>query len=62
VVYPADLRPSDWLGYYARHFDTVELNSAFYRMPSLAAFDGWRGPGPRPLPLRRVKRAGVRSR
>lgn len=32
----------DWLGYYARHFDTVELNSAFYRLPSVAAYEGWR--------------------
>ena len=31
-----------WLGYYAGHFDTVELNSAFYRLPSIAAYRAWR--------------------
>ena len=36
------MRPRDWLGYYAAHFDTVELNSAFYRLPSIAAYQGWR--------------------
>jgi uncharacterized protein YecE (DUF72 family) len=42
VVYPPDLPVRDWLGYYATHFDTVELNSAFYRLPSIAAYRGWR--------------------
>ena len=32
----------EWLGYYAGRFDTVELNSAFYRLPSVAAYEGWR--------------------
>ena len=41
-----DLRTRDWLGYYARHFDTVELNSAFYRLPSIAAYKGWRAQVP----------------
>jgi uncharacterized protein YecE (DUF72 family) len=31
-----------WLGYYAGRLDTVELNSAFYRLPSIAAYQGWR--------------------
>jgi len=41
-VYPADLPQRVWLGYYAQHFDTVELNSAFYRLPSITAYQGWR--------------------
>jgi uncharacterized protein YecE (DUF72 family) len=41
-VYPAELPVREWLGYYATHFDTVELNSAFYRLPSVAAYRGWR--------------------
>ena len=28
-MYPADLRPRDWLGYYATHCDTLELKRAF---------------------------------
>ena len=41
-MYPADLPIREWLGFYASHFDTVELNSAFYRLPSIAAYQGWR--------------------
>ena len=41
-MYPAGLPPRAWLHYYAQHFDTVELNSAFYRLPSIAAYKGWR--------------------
>jgi len=40
--YPADLRPHDWLEYYARHFDTVEVNNSFYRLPGEGVFESWR--------------------
>ncbi len=36
--YPADLRPSEQLTYYARHFPTVEINRSFYRQPSREQF------------------------
>jgi uncharacterized protein YecE (DUF72 family) len=39
--YPADLPPAGWLEYYARHFETVEVNNTFYRLPSARAFDAW---------------------
>ncbi len=42
VVYPADLPKREWLPYYATLFDTVELNTTFYRLPSATAVDGWR--------------------
>jgi uncharacterized protein YecE (DUF72 family) len=29
------------LRWYAEHFDTVEINSSFYRLPSSPALDGW---------------------
>ena len=35
--YPPGLPARDWLGFYARHFATVELNNPFYRLPSKAA-------------------------
>jgi uncharacterized protein YecE (DUF72 family) len=41
-IYPAGLPLRAWLGYYAEHFDTLELNTAFYRLPTAAAYDGWR--------------------
>jgi uncharacterized protein YecE (DUF72 family) len=40
--YPADLPDRARLSYYARTFDTVELNVTFYRMPAAAAFQRWR--------------------
>ena len=30
-----------WLEHYARHFDTVEVNSTFYRLPSRDAVANW---------------------
>ena len=42
LFYPQDLRTSEWLCYYSRHFQTVELNNPFYRLPEAAAFEGWR--------------------
>jgi uncharacterized protein YecE (DUF72 family) len=41
--YPRDVPKSHWLEYYAQHFDTVELNGTFYRLPDLATFEAWRG-------------------
>ncbi len=40
--YPADLAPRRWLEHYTIHFDTVELNNTFYRLPSSRTFDNWR--------------------
>ena len=31
----------DELTFYAEHFDTVEINSTFYRVPAVAAVRGW---------------------
>lgn len=42
VFYPARRsRGFDELAYYAEHFDTVELNSTFYRMPEAPMTAGW---------------------
>jgi uncharacterized protein YecE (DUF72 family) len=30
-----------WLERYAEHFDTVEINNTFYRLPSPTAVEGW---------------------
>ena len=40
--YPQGLARAKWLGFYATHFSTVELNNTFYRLPSEAAFATWR--------------------
>lgn len=34
------VRKDDYLGTYASHFDAVELNSSFYAIPGLKAFEG----------------------
>ncbi len=33
-IYPKGLPSKEWLPYYAREFDTVEINSTYYRVPS----------------------------
>ena len=40
--YPARLPASRWLEYYTSHFDTVEINNSFYRLPEAHTFDVWR--------------------
>jgi uncharacterized protein YecE (DUF72 family) len=42
VLYPPGTPPSARRDLYVRHFDTVELNSSFYRWPRTAAFVRWR--------------------
>ena len=32
--------------FYARHFDTVEINNSFYRLPSAKTFETWRESSP----------------
>lgn len=39
--YPDDLAESDWLAFYARHFDSVELNRSFYRLPTADNIAEW---------------------
>ncbi|MGW3093979.1 DUF72 domain-containing protein [Streptomyces sp. NPDC001102] len=42
VLYPAGCPTRLWLEEYAGHFATVELNNAFYRLPTRENFDAWR--------------------
>jgi uncharacterized protein YecE (DUF72 family) len=39
--YPTGMKPADYLSYYATKFDTVEVDSTFYRTPSAAVVNGW---------------------
>jgi uncharacterized protein YecE (DUF72 family) len=39
--YPTKLAKDRWLEHYAEHFDTVELNNSFYRLPDGATFAAW---------------------
>jgi uncharacterized protein YecE (DUF72 family) len=40
-VYPKGLPQRRWLEHYAHLFDTVEVNSTFYRLPRREAVAGW---------------------
>lgn len=44
--YPEQLPAREHFGFYARHFDTVELNNSFYRQPQLERFLAWRRQAP----------------
>jgi uncharacterized protein YecE (DUF72 family) len=41
VFYPPRLPASKWLAYYARFFDTVEVNATFYRLPKRSSVARW---------------------
>jgi uncharacterized protein YecE (DUF72 family) len=44
--YPPELRAREWFAFYARTFDTVEVNNSFYRLPSAETFEAWRAQAP----------------
>lgn len=41
AFYPAKLRQGEWLAFYARHLDAVEVNASFYRLPRESLVRGW---------------------
>jgi uncharacterized protein YecE (DUF72 family) len=40
--YAKELKPSKWLEFFTEHFDTVEINNSFYRLPDEDTFKNWR--------------------
>ena len=40
--YPPELKSSQYLNWYIRHFNTVEINNCFYRLPTVTAVESWR--------------------
>lgn len=40
--YPEDLKKNEWLEYYAKHFNTVEINNTFYKMPEQKDLKKWK--------------------
>jgi len=40
--YPENLSSKEFLGYYAKQFDTVEVNSTFYRIPRKQSITDWK--------------------
>lgn len=41
-IYPPKTKAGDFLEHYARHFNCIELNATFYRMPTKAQIKGWK--------------------
>lgn len=41
IFYPRKLPSRRWLPFFAKHFDTVEINSTFYHLPRESAVQGW---------------------
>jgi len=44
--YPEGLAKSDWLDFYGRHFDTVEVNNTFYHLPKAQTMVNWHDQAP----------------
>jgi len=41
IFYPKEIKSSDWLSFYSSVLNTVELNSSFYRLPTLKSLQSW---------------------
>jgi uncharacterized protein YecE (DUF72 family) len=46
TFYPGDLPAAKMLAFYATHFNTVEINNTFYRMPEAKTLGKWAGDVP----------------
>jgi uncharacterized protein YecE (DUF72 family) len=46
IFYPPKMPGDEQLPFYARHFDTVEINFSFYRLPERSVFERWRETSP----------------
>jgi uncharacterized protein YecE (DUF72 family) len=46
AFYPSELPQTRWLAYYTTHFNTVEINNTFYRLPERTTFRDWRRQAP----------------
>lgn len=46
VFYPPEVPQREWLEYYVRQFETVELNNTFYAMPRGEVCESWRARSP----------------
>jgi uncharacterized protein YecE (DUF72 family) len=41
TFYPPELKPKEYLQQYSKHFNSVEIDSSFYRVPSPHAVQSW---------------------
>ncbi|MDB5019304.1 MAG: hypothetical protein JWQ28_431 [Pedobacter sp.] len=41
IFYPKGLAAKNWFQYYCEHYNTIEINSSFYKLPTIAALKAW---------------------
>ncbi|MHB1361279.1 MAG: DUF72 domain-containing protein [Thermoleophilia bacterium] len=41
IFYPRGMKQAEWLTFYAQSFDTVEINTTFYRLPKPEYVENW---------------------
>ena len=41
AFYPKGMKSADYLAFYSSRFDTVEVDSTFYRCPTIEAVNNW---------------------
>ena len=41
VFYPKNIPQTKWFEYYSQHFNTIELNTTFYRFPRIETLQSW---------------------
>jgi uncharacterized protein YecE (DUF72 family) len=46
IFYPEGIKPVDWLNYYCRHFNSLEINNTFYRLSARRVFEKWHATTP----------------
>lgn len=41
IFYPKNIKPNEWLSFYADKFSVTEINSSFYHLPLKTTVEGW---------------------
>jgi uncharacterized protein YecE (DUF72 family) len=41
IFYPKELKTTEWLTFYAKHYSVSEINTSFYHLPKPATITGW---------------------
>lgn len=41
-IYPKGTKEGDFLSHYSKHFNCIELNATFYRIPTVSQTSGWK--------------------
>jgi len=42
TFYPKNVKASEYLSFYAKHFKVTEINSSFYRLPLASTLESWK--------------------